>query len=204
MKKYEWKNLPEKELRKYLSQLSAIANKRLTRLESAGEENSPAYIKAENYTVDIKGRLAPRFRSTSKESLTDIKIELKQVIHYLNMETSTVTGMRNVLDRSLKGFNRKYNPHNELNISAADIYRVFETKEWEEFRRISDKQSVSDIVNQMVEYMTHPGDTYRDIIEFMRDALQKPNADAYLTEKLTDGITENYWNEGESIWDILE
>ena len=106
----ELSKLSTEELRKVSMQLNSAANKRLRRLEQAGEtEWSPAYT----YTRRSKGD----FSVKGLKSRTELKNEIQRASSFMTAKTSTVKGAKEYR----KTAEEMFTPEGEDRISVQDL-----------------------------------------------------------------------------------
>lgn len=90
----ELSKLPERELRKIVSQLASAANKRVKRLRAAPlGESSKAY----QYAAEGGSRTSDGgFFSTKGKNLNQLRAEYSRLRHFMKMKTSTAGGWKKV------------------------------------------------------------------------------------------------------------
>lgn len=93
----ELNSMKESTLRRVVSRLSSTANKRVDRLIAS---NVPSLAKM---AVEDEGRF-----STKGKNLQQLRSEYSRVKRFLNDQTSTVTGSRVWVARSIQGFKEKH------------------------------------------------------------------------------------------------
>lgn len=86
----EFLSMPVRDLRKAVSQLSSAANKRLKRLQKS-DLLSPAMIEAQ----ETGGKFG-----TKGKSEIELQIEFRRVSNFLQSQSSTVTGARQLLEET--------------------------------------------------------------------------------------------------------
>ena len=102
-----------KDVRKEYARLRSTAAKRLTRLASAGYENTQAY---KNYSDQLKPLPRGASEAAARRALSD-------VAYFLSLKTSTVSGQKSARDKQLATMrDRGYDFLNEKNIDAFRDY----------------------------------------------------------------------------------
>jgi hypothetical protein len=100
------KKLSEKEKIYVAKKGASIANKRLAELEKEGIDYY-AYAKAKHYN-EATGRDKNRFYRGSKfRSERDLNIHIQNIFDFLNAESSTAEGIKNINDRRINMFKEK-------------------------------------------------------------------------------------------------
>lgn len=99
-----------------MSRLSAIANKRITRLESANLESSPAYKK---WVADGEVKFGVRGKSHN-----ELQAELSRLKTFITAETSTVRGVNNTLKEMAKNTGIKYKNLTDLRAKADKFFEL--------------------------------------------------------------------------------
>lgn len=102
-----------KDVRKEYARLRSTAAKRLTRLSSAGYENTQAY---KNYSDQLKPLPRGASEAAARRALSD-------VAYFLSLKTSTVSGQKSARDKQLATMrDRGYDFLNEKNIDKFRDY----------------------------------------------------------------------------------
>ena len=99
-----------------MSRLSAIANKRIARLESANLESSPAYKK---WVADGEVKFGVRGKSHN-----ELQAELSRLKTFITAETSTVRGVNNTLKEMAKNTGIKYKNLTDLRAKADKFFEL--------------------------------------------------------------------------------
>ena len=119
----------QKEFRKKVSRYSAMANKRIDRLKDSIYRTSPAY----NKWLNSGGE---KFGIRGKTQL-EVRREYYRVMEFLNSDTSTITGTKQVLTNIAKNTGFKYQKLEEVN---ANIGKFFElANKVEEYLKVTDR-----------------------------------------------------------------
>lgn len=99
-----------------MSRLSAMANKRIARLESANLESSPAYKK---WVADGSVKFGVRGKSHN-----ELQAELSRLKTFITAETSTVRGVNNTLKEMAKNTGIKYKNLTDLRAKADKFFEL--------------------------------------------------------------------------------
>lgn len=200
---YEFKKLDAKAMRRELNRLNAIANKRLRRLEQAGEVSSPAYQAAENYmTILAPDRLKLSFRTMAEASYPELETEYKQVLRFLNSETSTISGIKAVLKRSRESFGKRFdlNKTKKGKQSLSDIYKVFETETWKIYKDRIHGLSCIQTVDFMIEDL-NTGSDVDDIVRKLEHAIQNGTYENDATRYDINDTLDDFWGDFDDLLD---
>ena len=106
-----------KEFRKEVSRKASLANKRLARLEKNNLEDSPAYKKF----LDSGGK---KFSIRGKKG-TELSKELIKINNFINMKTSTVTGLNQVLRDTADRVGVKYKDMKQLQAYSSRFFELY-------------------------------------------------------------------------------
>lgn len=137
-----------KELRKEVSRLSSMANKRLKRLENAGLTHSPAYKKwlAEGgQKFGVKGK-----------TINEVQAELARLRNFINSKTSTIRGLNATLKEMAANTGMKYSNIKELHAKSEKFFELASKVE-QYLRTVEDMasaigyQKIWEAINQYVE-----------------------------------------------------
>lgn len=123
----EFNSMNERQLRKVVSQLNQVANKRIKRLQNT-DTYSYALASIESKTSNNK------FQSTGKENVNELRSKFINVRNFLNMKTSTVTGAKqehkkiveriggDLPDNIMREFWRTYKKLEEMSPNFTKVY----------------------------------------------------------------------------------
>lgn len=137
-----------KELRKEVSRLASMANKRLKRLEEAGLTHSPAYQKwlAEGgKKFGVKGK-----------TINEVQAELARIRNFINAKTSTIRGLNATLKEMAANTGMKYSNLKELHAKSEKFFELASKVE-QYLRTVEDiasaigYQKIWEAINQYVE-----------------------------------------------------
>lgn len=137
-----------KELRKEVSRLASMANKRLKRLEEAGLTHSPAYQKwlAEGgQKFGVKGK-----------TINEVQAELARLRNFINAKTSTIRGLNATLKEMAANTGMKYSNLKELHAKSEKFFELASKVE-QYLRTVEDiasaigYQKIWEAINQYVE-----------------------------------------------------
>lgn len=154
--------------RKEASRLSAIANKRIARLEKNNLTDSPAYQKyiAEGgQKFGVKGK-----------DYNQVQAEMARLRQFINSETSTIKGINKNLKEMAKNTGIKYNNLKELKQKASKFFEL-SSKVEQYLRTVDDMasaigyQKIWEAVNQYVETNEGALDSGEDNIDSMVKAV---------------------------------
>lgn len=106
--------LDEKEYRKYVSKVMAVANKRLDRLEKNGLTDSPAYQK---WLSDVGVKFS--IKGKSHNEVQSLASKLKK---FIESETSTVRGLNSTLKNMANVTGVKYENMKDLQSKAKSFF----------------------------------------------------------------------------------
>lgn len=140
--------LDEKEYRKYMSSVMAVANKRIDRLEKNELTDSPAYQK---YITEVGAKFS--VKGLSHNELQSLVAKLK---NFMEAETSTVRGLNNVLKNMAKATGIKYDNIKDLQSKAKGFFEL-SSKVEQYLRNVEDiasaigYQKIWEAVNQYVQ-----------------------------------------------------
>ena len=135
------------ELRKEVSRLASLANKRIQRLENAGLTDSPAYQKlVENGTVKfgVKGK-----------TYNELQSEMSKINRFVNAKTSTIRGINSNLKEMAANTGIKYGTLKELRSKAANFFEL-SSKVEQYLRTVNDMASaigynkIWEVINEYV------------------------------------------------------
>jgi hypothetical protein len=134
--------MSDKELTYVAKESAKIANKRLGQLEKA-DIDYYAYGKAQHYN-EATGRKNNRFYRGGKfDSKKDIMIHIQNVYGFLNSESSTPKGVKNIHDRRIETFRQK-----GLNIPKGkeeDFYNFLTSEQFTNLGKYADSNQVLDL-----------------------------------------------------------
>ena len=105
-----------KDIKKEMSKLASMANKRISRLEKAGLENTPSYqkwIKEGALKFGVKGK-----------DHNQLQKELTRLKGFINSETSTIKGVNNVLKEMAQNTGISYKNLTELRSKSGKFFEL--------------------------------------------------------------------------------
>ena len=106
--------MSEKEYRKEVSRLSAMANKRIQRLEQNDLTDAPAYKK---FMSQGGGKFGVRGKTWN-----EVQQEMKRVTGFVNSSTSTIRGVNTTLKEMASNTGIKYDNLKDLQSKAAKFF----------------------------------------------------------------------------------
>ena len=139
--------LDEKEYRKYMSSVMAVANKRIDRLEKNELTDSPAYQK---YITEVGAKFS--VKGLKHNELQSLVAKLK---NFMEAETSTVRGLNNTLKNMAKATGIKYENIKDLQGKAKGFFEL-SSKVEQYLRNVEDiasaigYQKIWEAINQYV------------------------------------------------------
>lgn len=155
-----------KEIRKEMSKLASVANKRIERLKNAGLETSPAYKK---WVEDGSVRFGVKGKNHN-----ELQKELSRLKQFINYETSTIRGVNNTLKEMAANTGIKYNSLKDLQNKASKFFEL--ASKVEQYLR-----NVDDIASAI---------GYQKIWEAINQYTAKANIELDTTENDVDSILE--------------
>ena len=99
-----------------MSKLASMANKRITRLENANLESSPAYKK---WVADGSVKFGVKGKTHN-----ELQAELSRLKNFINAETSTIRGVNNTLKEMAKNTGIKYKNLTDLRAKADKFFEL--------------------------------------------------------------------------------
>lgn len=125
-------NETQKELFRELTKLSKRANQRIVRVERMFGKDTWGIKRLRN-KLDIEPlqawTSAGRVRVNKKMSITQLRATIKATKQFLAMESSTISGIRNIRQRQIEGIRRQLSNDDINNITyeeAESLYDLFE------------------------------------------------------------------------------
>lgn len=149
----KFSSIHERDYRREVSRLAAIANKRIARLEKNGLQDSPAYQKLVKNGVSKFGVRGKTFN--------EVQSEMSKLNNFLKSQTSTVRGINNVLKSVADNTGVKYNSVKELKKNTTAFFELASKVE-QYLRSVEDVasaigyQKIWEVINEYVE--TQSGD----------------------------------------------
>jgi len=146
-KSKKFATIHERNYRREVSRLAAIANKRIERLERNNLQDSPAYQKL------IKNGVA-KFGVRGKD-FNQVQSEMSRLNNFLKSQTSTIRGINNVLKTVASNTGLKYSNMKELKTSAASFFEL-SSKVEQYLRSVEDVasaigyQKIWEVINEYV------------------------------------------------------
>lgn len=134
--------------RKEVSRLSAIANKRIARLENRDLVNSPAYKK---FVEDGGAKFGVKGKTHN-----EVQQEMSRLTKFLNSKTSTIRGINKTLKDMATNIGVKYKNMVDLRAKSDNFFRLADKVE-EYLRTVSDMASaigynkIWEVINEYVE-----------------------------------------------------
>lgn len=101
--------------RREVSRLASVANKRIERLEKNGLTNNPAY----QYYIESGKRFGVKGKTYN-----EVQAEAARLRRFVNMESSTIGGMRKSLQRIADNTGIKYSNIKDLQKQAANFFEI--------------------------------------------------------------------------------
>lgn len=141
-------SIHERQFRKEVSRLSAIANKRIARLEKNNLQDSPAYQKLVKNGVVKFGVRGKNFNQ--------VQSEMSKLNNFLKSQTSTIRGINNVLKTVAENTGLKYTNIKELKSKAASFFEL-SSKVEQYLRSVEDVasaigyQKIWEVINEYIE-----------------------------------------------------
>lgn len=171
----DFSKLTYKELREATSTLSAIANKRIERLENRGFKNSIAYA---NYSKDKTG--GERFGIKNKNR-QEVEIEYRRLRNFLNSKSSTIAGARAERSKVLNtlGLGNENITDEQYNQITRALSRL---KDDNRFKYNNDPSAkVAQVVKTYIEDKKRKkitsGNIYKDVMEILNKELLASGAE---------------------------
>lgn len=123
--------------RNYLKRISHVADTRLLNLEKSTKydiRNTPEFSQAYEYAQKMTGNVSkPRFRrGLNKLSIKEVKARIKQIEAFLNYETSTIRGVKQLskkIDERLKEKLKNITGDESLTEMPSEFYRGYLDKQ---------------------------------------------------------------------------
>lgn len=163
-------------LKKDASRIFNMANKRITRLEGSKDVKSPSFD-----ALKVRRGDNPRFYIKGKNA-DELRREMAECQHFLNLETSSLGGARKYNEKITKMFGDDY--------SSLDIGKIFEIYHQIQERRPdlttrAGYREVGQIIEEYQDEISHTIEGFRATEDSNRDDIIQKTIDR-LTEMLED------------------
>lgn len=195
------------ELMKVYRTLAKSADQRLVRLEKlAGEENYKnatkwAYARAQRDIQAWSGEGATRFNTKPPESIVDLKAKIQDMIHFIGSETSTKSGIKDVMKKRADSLNKTLG----TNFKWDEVGKFFNSKLWDKTKeRFGSKTLVRSIgtIRSDKKLMKEVSDTADEIRKVKYSHIPKSTKQEIINELARNmDVPDN--QVGETIRDIL-
>lgn len=173
------------DLNKLRLKLARRANSRLLRLEKKGLVGW-AYKPAVRYTQQAYGSNRFSTRKEISDNPFEVIEEVEEIINFLNAESSTVTGVRNIESRITETFRKKgldiKNPKDFFDFLSSETYKQ------------SEKNLSSEQIQELFDRATGAGKTAMEIKQTLED----------FNNKKINTIDELYEDVGLDFWEYVK
>lgn len=177
-----------RELRRRVSKLAMVANKRIQRLEKAGFEFSRAYREA---FQDNSTKFGVRGLQGNKEVLR----ELERIDKFLNAQTSTLTGVKKYLDKiaDKKGIKLDKSQYKQFAVQQSNMFRAHE--KLAQFRPVElqyssddEMEALNSIIEELDDGYSYSADEIEAVVELAIE--EQVQATDLMRKRRHQGITK--------------
>lgn len=194
-KKVTYTKMSKGELAAELPKLARLANDRLRALEKAGIKTFE-YGVAKNY-AKTQGRntAKPRFSSGTGMEYNDMETEYKNILKFINAETSTVSGMEKSVKNMTEAFGEQFDISGLNKRQLNRLWKTLSAGQWRDIWEANRQVASGEIIESIISGI-RDGMTIRDIKNVLstieRDMLDESLDWADFDRRFTKYYAQNF------------
>ena len=151
------------ELQKELKRLTNLANSRLRNLEKSGYTQH-----AYRYASKALGKEKPRYKARLKTSRADLRFQIGKVLEFINKQTSTITGEKEVLAKSTEWAESIVGEDRQ---TIDDFFDFLSSQQFKDLSKVMDSNQVVEMYSQNIKSGATKADMQKAFSEFQSGRL---------------------------------